>query len=468
MRKAVESFVKKNQLLHKGATVLVGVSGGPDSMALLHVLNSLQKTWQLRLIALSVDHGLRGDQSKQDVAYVRDMCSKWNIECNETYVDVRTYKEKEGKGTQVAARELRYKYFQDQMEVWKADYLALGHHGDDQVETIMMRLAQRTDPASLTGIPIQRTFANGRLIRPLLCVNKEEIEAYCREQHIEPRRDPSNQEDVYTRNYIRLHILPLLKQMNPSLSVTVQKLTERIADDEDYLLEEAKKVLDEAVIFERNTIRSSINIEKFGQFPIALQRRAYHLILNYLYRSVPKDLSYIQEEQLFELIENRPNKTIHLPGGLIAVKAYDRVNLYFQSELEQSEQTSYSYSLPVPGRVILPDGSMMKGEVVGNATPKGNDKFVCDPQSVELPIHIRTRKLGDKIRLKGLNGSRKLKDIFIDEKIPLAERDTWPVVTDATGTILWLPGLKKSSIERANDSLSTEYLQLEYIKNSSM
>ncbi|QDP38844.1 tRNA lysidine(34) synthetase TilS [Radiobacillus deserti] len=467
MRRVVESFVKKHQLLHKGATVLIGVSGGPDSMALLHLLKALEETWQLRLVALSVDHGLRGEQSKQDVAYVREVCQKWHIEFNETSVDVHTYKGKEGKGTQLAARELRYDYFQKQMEVWDADYLALGHHGDDQVETVLMRLAQRADPASLTGIPMKRPFAGGWIIRPFLCVDKEDIETYCQRNHIEPRRDPSNEEDVYTRNYLRIHVLPFLKRINPSVSDTIHKLTERVAQDDQYMNGEAKKVVSKTAFFEKEPLCCTVYIEKMREFPIALQRSAYHLILNYLYRSVPKDLSYIQEDQLIKLMDNKPNKTIHLPNDLVVEKSYDKMIFSFQSQ-DKKEQKSYSFHFQIPGEVFLPNGSMMKGKIVGKAIPEGNDTFVCHLDSITFPLYIRTRKPGDRMRIKGLNGSRKLKDIFIDEKIPLAERDIWPVVTDAKGTVLWLPGLRKSSLERVDDSLSTEYLQLEYVRNSSM
>ncbi|WP_186575874.1 tRNA lysidine(34) synthetase TilS [Aquibacillus kalidii] len=465
MIQEVSDFIYKHQLLHKKSTVIVGVSGGPDSLALLHLLHTLKETWELRLIAASVDHQLRGKESEQDVEFVKSICKQWEIEFVETKVDVKTYKKESSVGTQQAARELRYQYFREQMEVFQADYLALGHHGDDQAETLVMRLTRGTNPDGLKGIPMKREFANGHIIRPFLSVTRVAIEEYCKNNDLTPRIDPSNSEDSYTRNFYRIHVLPLLKQQNPNLISNLFRLSQTITHDELYLNLEAEKVLKQAVTFSSDTKEASLDLHPFSKYPIALQRRAFHLILNYLYHTMPDGLSYVHEDQFFEIIHNsKPNVTIDLPSQLKMSKAYDFVHFYFVKF--ESEVKAFHLPLQVPGSCQLLDGSKLTATVTSN--PDKNTKYLMSfaiDETFAFPLIIRYRKPGDKIRVKGLNGRKKVKDIFIDEKIPLSQRDTWPIVVDQKGNIVWIIGLKKG-IVTDRDIASSNFLQLHYIKGN--
>lgn len=202
MENIIASFIKRHQLLRKNTTVLIGVSGGPDSMALLHFLYSIRETWNLRLIAVGVDHQLRGAQSLADLHYVSEVCLKWNIKFVETSIDVPSYKRDRRIGTEIAAREVRYQFFAEQMDNFQADYLALGHHGDDQVETMLMGLVRSANSSAFSGIPVKRTFATGQIIRPLLCVTKATIQAYCKKNQINPRMDPTNLETKIGRAHV--------------------------------------------------------------------------------------------------------------------------------------------------------------------------------------------------------------------------------------------------------------------------
>ncbi len=208
------SFIDRHQLIHNDATILVGVSGGADSLLLLRCLLGLQSLWHLKIVAVSVDHGLRGHESESDVKYVESICQQWGVPFIEKKVDVKKHKKLYKEGTQLAARTLRYQVFEETMNEVDADLLALAHHGDDQIETVLMRLVRHSNPSLLKGIPVKRSFANGTIIRPFLCLSKNEIYHYCQEYQIVPREDPSNQSTEYTRNYFRLKILPLLKQHN--------------------------------------------------------------------------------------------------------------------------------------------------------------------------------------------------------------------------------------------------------------
>lgn len=459
----VAAFIKKHQLLKQNATVLVAVSGGPDSMALLHYFKTIRNDFGLSVIAVSVNHMLRGKESQEDLTYVKNKCKEWDIEFVGTSIDVNKYKEKERLGTQIAARNVRYAFFREQMMKYQADYLAFGHHGDDQVETMLMRLVRITDSSLLTGMPVKRSFAGGEIIRPFLCLTKEDIIAYCQEHGILPRLDPSNESTDYTRNYYRKKIIPLLKDKNPNVHKTIQYLSESLEADKAYIQIEAEKMVKEVVQFEKDPTRVAFQIDGFTSRATALQRRAYHLILNYLYHNkLPKDLSYVHEEQFFALMANpKGNVQIDFPRHLKVEKAYNKLIFYFQSEKEMS--SDFHKVLPIPGEVLLDNGSKISATYV-NAIPKQHKfTYICSEMDISLPLHVRNRRAGDRMSWQGLNGTKKLKDIFIDAKIPVQERNRWPIVTDNKGDIIWLVGLKKrDSIPEQKKSI---YIQLTYEGN---
>jgi len=460
VKDVVTDFIEKHQLLLPGKTVLVAVSGGPDSMALLHFLKSIQMEWNIRVIALSVDHQLRGEESRADLNFVERICQEWSIEFVGTSVDVEGHKKNNQIGTQRAARELRYRFFAEQMKYFQADYLAFGHHGDDQAETMLMKLVRSGDSSSFSGIPVKREFAGGKIIRPFLCVTKGELENYCEAHGIVPRMDPSNESVDYTRNFYRIKVLPLLKSKNGNLHKTIQHLSESLEADEEFLQLEAKKMFKEVVHTEENPLKASFKIDDFVSRASALQRRVYHLILNYLYyNDLPKDLSYVHEEQLLSLLaKNKRNVQIDFPRHLKVEKAYNKLIFYFQ-ELEKNP-LDFHEVLNVPGEVLLPNGKKIMATYQHEITRMDNHTYICLESELVLPLHIRTRRDGDRMSWKGLNGSKKLKDIFIDAKIPLQDRNSWPVVTDNNGDILWLVGLKKR--DPIPNQKSSSYIQLYY------
>ncbi|WP_067729663.1 tRNA lysidine(34) synthetase TilS [Oceanobacillus damuensis] len=443
MKQEVLTFIKKHQLLRKNATVLVGVSGGPDSMALLHFLLSLEHEWNLNIVAVSVDHQLRGEESLEDLRYVERICNEWGAEFVGASLDVASYRKKHGIGTELAGRELRYRFFEQQMELYQADFLALGHHGDDQVETMLMKMSRTASSSFFNGIPVHREFSTGYIIRPFLCITKEILENYCKENHIEARIDATNFETEYTRNFYRHKVMPLIKEKNSNIHMTVQHLSETLSEDEEFLRKEAEKMVDELVDFQGENGMVTFHAELFKNRAQALQRRAYHLILNYLYDVLPKDLSYGHEEQFFALLQRKEgNAQLDFPSALKLENSYGRMTFYF-AEHHEDPNLSYHYTLDIPGKLKLPDGSTITANFAEKNTEQNTLSYIFSSEQVKLPLHIRTRKPGDRMSWKGLNGSKKLKDIFIDAKIPLSARESWPVITDDEGKIIWLIGLKK-------------------------
>lgn len=460
MKRNFTQFINKHQLLHNNATVLIGVSGGPDSMALLHLLVSLREQWNLRLIALSVDHQLRGEESKADVQYVKEMCDQWGVEVITTAIDVRTYEKKHRISTQVAARELRYDFYREQMAKLRADYLALGHHGDDQVETMLMSIVRTASSASLLGIPVKRKFSHGLLIRPLLGASKAQIKQYCQQNDIHPRFDPSNKDIEDTRVFFRKKIIPIIKEKNDNIHTTIQYLSESLQEDESFLQKEAKQLLNDLIQYGEDGQSASFKIDQFKTYAQALQRRFFHLILNYLYDGkLPKSLSYTHENHFFELInEQHGTVNMNFPRQLIVERSYDTLSFYFE---QNAKDEPFKKEIIIPGETTLPDGSMISTQIVSERYIDQDEyTYICAEKAVTLPLYIRTRRPGDRISWKGLNGSKKLKDLFIDEKIARNERDTWPIVVDQQGNLLWVIGLRKGEI-KCNDHHNS-WIQLRF------
>lgn len=465
----VEQFIERHNLLTKESVVIVGVSGGSDSIALLHYLWTIKDKWKLTLVAAHVDHMFRGQESYEDLLFVKDFCENFSIQFEGISVDVPDYIERHHVSSQVAARICRYEFYDRVLEKYNGDYLALAHHGDDQVETMLMRMVRGSYGQSLAGIPVTRPYNKATLIRPFLCLTKVEIEEYIEECNLSFRLDPSNNKDDYQRNRYRHHILPFLKSENPNVSERFQTLSELLADDQKLLEDYAAKELEKALIKKTET-KIVFAINEFQGMAISLQRRCIHLILKYLYKVIPSNIATIHINQLLSLLWSKhPSGILHFPKGLIVTKSYNHCILAIEPKIEKIEQAFESYSLSVPGEINVANIFSIKAEWIDSIPEKidGIDFFMCNSEEVALPIHIRRRETGDRMTVKGMKGTKKIKDIFIDKKVPRDKRDTWPIVEDSRGNILWLPLLKKSafSLERHKNEHSNShlYLLLKYI-----
>lgn len=464
LERKVETFLEKRQvnLNHRG--ILVGVSGGPDSLALLHFLWNQQKNWNLQVVAAHVDHMFRGEESEKEALFVKSFCEERNIPFEMLQANIPEYMEQTGLSSQVAARERRYEFFKEILEKRKLSILALGHHGDDQIETILMRLTRGSTGKARAGIPFSREFHNGIIIRPFLCLNREDIERYCLMHHLDPRRDPSNEKTIYSRNRFRKTVLPFLRSENPQVHEHFQRLSEDLESDETFLLELAGENL-KKVIINNSDHQLTIDIEAFDTMPLPLQRRGIQLILNYLYKVRPASLSALHIEKILTILKSpHPSGTLDFPSGLKVIRSYKECS--FQFHTLKNAQASLFVEMSEPGEIMLPSGDIIRMEYTDHEQVEGIGPYQCliDFEEAALPLVIRNRKNGDRMTILGMDGTKKVKDLFIDEKIPLHKRNTWPIITNQYDQIIWIPGLRKSKY-CINQTSHQRKILLSYIRN---
>lgn len=459
MEQIVDRFIEKHQLLKQGTTVVIGVSGGPDSMALLHYFLQRQAKWKLKIVAAHVNHMLRGEQSEEDYMYVEQFCQNRNILFEGVHIDVNAYKRKHNVTTQTAARACRYQFFANVMEKHHADFLALAHHGDDQIETMLMRQTLGAWGYSRAGIPVKRSFAKGMIIRPFLCVDKTAIEQYIEQAGIIPRRDPSNESDKYVRNRFRHAVLPFLKKENPKVHERFQQQSEWIAEDETFLFSLAEKKFHELVKQSDNR-ELTVDVNAFQSVAIPLQRRIIQLILNYLYHFEHTDITYVHIEQILRLFHiDHSSRMLQLPANVQVIRSYDHV--MFTNRIIDQKSSRFFHQVRLPFHLKLPYG-VMTGEIVTQLPEVSSlNIFVGDVDEIKLPLTVRSREAGDRMYPLGMQGSKKVKTILIDEKIDRHKRDLIPIVEDADGNILWIAGVKRAKFGLVSDKTS-KYLYIKY------
>lgn len=460
----VQQTIVQKGLLMKGDTVIVAVSGGPDSTALLHVLHELSSHEGWQLVVAHMNHQLRGEDANRDALQVKRAADTLGWPCEISNVNVNAYMEEHGLSVQMAARQLRYDFLMQTAHKYGAQAIATGHHADDQAETIVMRMVRGTGLAGLSGIPIYRKEHNISIVRPLLHCYKDEIMEYCDTFALAYSTDQSNYSRDYWRNQVRLDIMPYLQQWNQKLPQALNQLSDIIGEENSYLEEETRRKFNDLV----KNIGDQYIFSKmsFLKLPIALQRRLIKLILNYLCH-VREANDYTKVELVREAITQRqtPSLRLDVSEQHELFMEYDHVCIGVK---QAAPSQDYSYTVttfPVCqplhsiGRCITME--VMPVDGVDHDVHRQHHEAMFDLQHIMLPLHIRNRRPGDRMRIAGLNGSKKVKDIFIDEKIPPTLRAIQPIVVDGNGQLLWIPGMRRSDRAPVNTHTS-QILHMKY------
>ncbi len=463
IRQKVIQMQEQYQLWDSRDTVVVAVSGGPDSMALLHLLHSMSReSSRLKSVhAVHINHGLRGRESDEDETYVHKFCQLHGIPLAVEHVDVRGYRQESGLGIQEAARRLRYQVLERIAAELNAGIVATAHHADDQMETILMRLIRGTGPEGLQGIPVKRRQGEIVIIRPLLTCYKNELEQYCNENQIHPRSDSSNESDKYTRNRIRHRIIPLLREMNPRVGEAFLQLRQIVESENDWMDNLARDLLKE-VILEKDQHKIIIQRDLFQKYELPLQRRICKLILSCLFENESGEWTFALIQDVLKVIHSSSPSAYHLlPGGGEIRRRYDHV--LFLRESGKKVIAPFRYELKIPGVTYIPELDLTISAKITDELPRMENgkghRAVFDLDALNVPLMVRTREQGDRIELMHAKGSQKLQDVMINQKIPKDERDLFPVIT-MENKVIWIPGVKRSGLGLVSTS-TEKFLILE-------
>ncbi|MGM0899358.1 MAG: tRNA lysidine(34) synthetase TilS [Bacillota bacterium] len=431
------AYHKKHQLFEKGDRLLIGVSGGIDSMVLLHFLSVKRRQLGVDITAVHIDHMLRGEQSAQDRQFVEQQCELWDIPCESFAVPVPLILQEQGGNTQSVCREERYRIFEQVMHKKGSTVLITAHHADDQLETVLMDGMRGSLRNGAFGMRIKRPFSGGSLVRPQLAVTKAEIAQYAEKKKVPHREDPSNSSDAYTRNRIRKAIMPAIIEENPRAALHFAELAEQVNEDEAFLQQLAQQTLQELLISRKELL---ISAESFRSHPSALQKRMVLLLLNYLYDDKRVLITSHLAEQVRELLQSSSGTVfLHLPQSYMMIRQYDRAFFEKDKERPQCQQVDI-------GRFWSPPimGSRYRVVDIGQE-PEAPDTILWYFHSEETDFNLRGREPGDRIQLAGMSQAKKLARLMIDEKVPARERDSWPVIVAGKDRVLLVPGLRTAA-----------------------
>jgi len=453
IRDQVLSFIKEHELIEQRNRVLVACSGGSDSMALLHFLNEEKENLQIEVSAVHVNHMLRGEESEEDRRFVERFCSERLIPFYQKGIPIPEIVARENGNLQVICRRERYNYFVEVMDVEKFDLLALAHHADDQLETVLMSVVRGTALNRSPGMQISREIGKGKLIRPFMGITKMDILRYINENGLSFREDSSNLKDDYTRNRFRHHILPLIMEENPNAAHLAVKWSERQSEDERLMSELAQREFDK-VVTKSEKGRITLDTVEFSEIPSALQRRTVLLLLNYLYGQAQIGNSLIEAVWNQCKLRNG-NSELFLPDGARLVRHYRTVNIDRDPEKQEKLNTKV---FPIDTWIDAGDGIHLKWAQAGVSEEEDPklERWYFNVQPDELPLHIRAKNVGDRIHLSNMSSLKKVSRVFIDAKVPLEQRDRLPLIVSQKGEVLAIPtfryGNRFSSVCKGNES----------------
>ena len=452
LARRVSTFLAEHKLAGPGGPLVVGVSGGPDSVCLLHLLARLRERLPVTLHVAHLDHRLRGMESAGDAAYVAALCKSLDLPLTLEAAEVEAYRKERRLSLEQAARHCRYSLFAAVSEGTQAQAVVLGHTADDQAETVLMHVLRGSGLAGLRGMePLSRwRGTDGRVLvlgRPLLGTSRRETEAYCAENGLEPRADSSNRSPEHVRNRVRLELLPQLRRFNPNVDRALQQLGASAGQAEEFLDAETAKHWKRLV--RRSPDGLAIDRRRFLALAPAL---AVHLLRRALLelRGDLQGIGAAHIRRMLGVASGPTGKVARLPGGWTLSAGYDRLILGPAVQAEASPPVlEGEIPLCVPG-VTLAHGWEVRAqaEAYHGAARYSSPPSVADPLTAVMdgafatrPLWVRPRRNGDRFRPLGMGSPKKLQDFMVDAKIPRGLRDRVPLLCDSDG-ILWVVGYR--------------------------
>ena len=427
--------IRRNQLLERGDRVLVALSGGPDSVALLLALRELQESWSLQLSAAHVNHQLRGEESEEDEQFVRRLCRQAGVPVEIQRVDTEREMEKSGENLESCARRLRYNFL-FRLAQPASSKVATGHTLNDQAETFLMKLIRGAGPAGLSGIfplRVNRIETGGKagvvtVVRPLLEITRQEVLAYLAEQEQTYREDRSNRDLSFDRNWVRHELIPVLQdKLNPALLETFHRATELFREIEEFLVEQGREAFEQCRSGGLQETR--IGIQKLRSFPAIIQKQ----IVRQAVVNSKGDLHNIALKHIAEVLQmssSSSGREIHLPGGLKVQKEFEELRFTLESS-----PLPFSYRLSIPGEIFVKE----VGKFVVARKVQTRKKGAILIKWVGSSLTVRNRRSGDEYGISSRSQSKRLKELFQKSRIPRSQRDKLLIV-EGNNEIMWVEG----------------------------
>jgi len=463
LEQRVSGFIQQHHLVSGGGKLLAAVSGGPDSVCLLHILVKLQDELGIRLHVAHLNHQLRGAESEADADYVAELARQLGIPATIEQRDVKGYQAQKRLSLEEAAREVRYSFLAQVAGSIGTERVAVGHTMDDHIETILMHLIRGTGTRGLRGLQPatlwQSAASRLTIIRPLLEISHQETEDYCHQHQLMPRLDASNLSLSPLRNRIRQQLLPLIESYNPRVAEALLRTGRIASDDIDFLDEQIARLWDEVAQEQEKTI--ILDKERFDQMPAALKRYLLRASAEKLLGSA-KDIEMRHIEEMMSLATKPAGKRLNLPGGLLFSIEYNQYRLTSDmTSLSPLPKLEGEFQLNIPGQTRLP-GWRIEATIIDRKRMTEKDDFTAylDLAKTGDKLLVRTRRRGDRFQPLGMSQPKKVGEFMIDAKIPQAWRGKIPIVCSPE-QILWVVGWRTD--ERAKVTEDTkQVLRLEF------
>lgn len=404
--------------------IIVGCSGGIDSMCLLNLL----KENNYVVVCAHVNHNIR-PVSKDEYIFLKNYCETRKIifeglELPENLQENESF-----------YRKKRYSFYKDLAQKYDTPYIMTAHHGDDLIETILMRIARGSHLLGYAGF--QTVYEEGKYIfvKPLIFYTKNELEDYNSKHDIPHVTDESNEEDTYTRNRYRHNIIPFLKNENPKVHLKYLQYSRELREADRYIASvvKAKK--------ETYYINGILYLQDFQKEDDYIKRRILEIIFKEIYKDDVDKLKVFHTQNLLKRLSESGNFSLDLPLGITANREYNILKI-------EKRETPTKYKIKLEGKVTIPDGSTI--EIIESSEDHSNYTTRLNSRELNLPLYIRTKETGDRMSIKNMTGSKKISDIFIDDKLSPTKREDYPILVDAKNEIIWLPGLRKSKFDNEN------------------
>lgn len=493
----VKQYIKKYKMLEKGDQIIVGVSGGADSVCLFHVLLELQREYGLTLYVIHVNHGIRGEEAFRDEEHVRELCKKEDVSFTSVHKDIPALAKEGRMSLEEAGRKVRYEVFNQYLIAYKCNKIAIAHNKNDNAETILFHMFRGSALAGLTGIsPIR-----DKLIRPLLCLERQEIEGYLQEKGIPFLNDSTNFTPDYSRNKIRLGILKEAREINKGAVSHIAKAGESLKEIQEFIEKSTQKAMEGILIKEENN-SLLLKAEELKAEDAVIQKEVVRKALYLLSESL-KDIEAVHVPAVLELLDKQAGRRVNLPYGITAVREYRHIELLIEKKDRKEEAYAADsdiaeWELIIPGITPLPRrGKKLHGAEISSADEEkglpgavtspvyeanilpgtgknlplmGNSliatvlnykknmiipESICtkwfDYDKIKDTVLIRFRKQGDYLCIDKQGGTKKLKAFFIDEKVPRQERDVLPLLADGSH-IMWVIGGRISEAYKVDEN----------------